>query len=940
MSVPEDRLIIGDAPETAPESLCGCGATVAADRLAPPANAPSLSAVVYRVGDYSDFFAAAIAGLSSREHPQLERLATRDPADFTVALLDAWAVASDVLTFYQERIANEQYLRTATERLSVMELARLVGYRPRPGVAAGTHLAFTVEDARTDASTPHRELSIARSTRVQSIPGPGEKAQTFETLAAMTAHPEWNVLKAQQSIRRLPQDRDVELYIRGIDSGLKAGDAILLVGDERLANPRDNHWDFRRLTSVQLDVPGNRTRLTWQRPLGSLVPRMTPALNSRLFALRLRASLFGFNAPSPKLLHPSMRADFKAEYSESGGVPIEWNFEIATEGRDPFTAQALHALLELDGVYAGVAEQGWLVLSRPEYQELYRIDEVTEVSTPRFAISGKRTRAKTDTAVNLFGFEREYRHTAVFAQSEELALASTPVTGPVHGARIALDKRIPSLERGRPIIFRGPRPRLRVLKHGLTFAPSAPGQASRSLAKSTELFVIGAPVQSSVFAPTQWPVRDADGIDGTIVAASVDVQIIPARVANPADPTRIADPIIAELALVQLCTDPPGGTTEIELARPLENAFDRSPLEILANVSAASHGESVSEILGSGMAHLARQTFELKQSPLTYVSSATASGASSTLEVRVDDVAWREVDNLLSAAPADRVYITRQDDDGTTVVEFGDGVLGQRLPSGRDNVRATYRKGIGVGGQVRAGQLTTPLKAPLGVKSVTNPLAATGAAGPEELASARRNAPMRVKTLARTVSLRDYQDFAMTFAGVDKAIASWTWDGSSRRVLLTVAGAAGAAIAPDGELMRNLVDELLSAGQPTVSVEVRPFVQVHFRMHLKVKVHPDHLAEVVLPRIDAVLHDAFGFEHREFSQGVSQSEVIATAQRVDGVVAVDLDALYRTAPPNNSAILYPRLPAQGPRPGAGNQRLGAELLTLQPGPLTVLEVMP
>lgn len=941
MSVPGERLIVGDAPELGAESLCGCGPTDASGTLAPPVNAPALPAIAYRVGVHATLLESALAGLSSTEHPELVRLATRDPADFTIALLDAWAAAGDVLTFYQERIANEQYLNTASERLSVVELARLVGYRPRPGVAAGTHLAFTVDEARTDPTVAHRPLSIPRGARVQSVPGPGEQAQTFETLGPLTAHPDWNVLKAQQSLRRVPADRDVELHIAGIDSGLKPGDAILLVGDERVQNARDNHWDFRRLSAVQLDVPGNRTRLAWQRPLGSRVPRMTPALNPRLFALRLRASLFGYNAPSPKLLHVDIRNNFPGEFSAAGAIPIEWIFDIRTEGRDPQTGQPLNALLELDGVYASVAERGWLVLSRPEYQELYRVEEVTEVSTPRYAMSGKRTRAKTDTAVNLAGFEQDYRHTAVFGQSEEIALASTPLTGPVHGATVVLEKRIPLLDRARPLIFRGPRPRLRVLRHGLTFTPAAPGQSSRALAKSTELFVTGAPAPvANQVGAAQWPVRDADGIDGRIVATSADAQIVPARVANPADPTRVADPIISELALVQVCAEPPAGTTVIELERPLANAFDRARLEILANVAAASHGESVGEILGSGMAHVARQTFDLKQVPLTYVSSATASGAASTLEVRVDDLAWREVDNLLAAGPADRVYVTRQHDDGTTVVQFGDGVLGQRLPSGRDNVRANYRKGIGVGGHVRAGQLTTPLKVPLGVKGVTNPVPATGAADAEPLTTAQRNAPMTVKTLERTVSLRDYQDFAVTFAGVDKAVASWTWDGLARRVLLTVAGAGGAPIAPDGELIRNLIDALVGSGQPTVSVEVRPFVHVYFRVHLKVKVHPDHLAEVVLPRVAAALHAAFGFDRREFGQSVSQSEVIATVQRVAGVIAVDLDALYRTAPPNNSALLHPRLPALGPRPGAGNQQLGAELLTLQPGALTVLELMP
>ena len=58
------------------------------------------------------------------------RAARDDPA---IALLDAWAVVADVLTFYQERIANEGFLRTATERRSILELAAPDRLRAQPG---------------------------------------------------------------------------------------------------------------------------------------------------------------------------------------------------------------------------------------------------------------------------------------------------------------------------------------------------------------------------------------------------------------------------------------------------------------------------------------------------------------------------------------------------------------------------------------------------------------------------------------------------------------------------------------------------------------------------------------------------------------------------------------------------------------------------------------
>jgi hypothetical protein len=126
---------------------CECCEGISGETPARVKNRPGLSAVAYRVGTHAQFKETMLARLSGSRQGALRALTTRADEDFTVALLDAWAVVGDVLTFYQERIANESYLRTATERLSVAELARLIGYRLRPGVSASVYLAFTVEDA-------------------------------------------------------------------------------------------------------------------------------------------------------------------------------------------------------------------------------------------------------------------------------------------------------------------------------------------------------------------------------------------------------------------------------------------------------------------------------------------------------------------------------------------------------------------------------------------------------------------------------------------------------------------------------------------------------------------------------------------------------------------------------------------------------------------------
>src|SRR5215472_15094251 len=132
---------------------CGCCEGLTDETPAVIDNRPGLTAIAYRIGTHSRFKASMLAQLSDPDVGALRALRTREDDDFSIALLDAWASVADVLTFYQERIANEAYLRTATERNSILQLARLIGYKLRPGVAASAYLAFTVE-ATSQATNP------------------------------------------------------------------------------------------------------------------------------------------------------------------------------------------------------------------------------------------------------------------------------------------------------------------------------------------------------------------------------------------------------------------------------------------------------------------------------------------------------------------------------------------------------------------------------------------------------------------------------------------------------------------------------------------------------------------------------------------------------------------------------------------------------------------
>src|SRR6266478_4278397 len=146
-------------------SSAPCGCCEGTQQLTPAreCNRPGLAAIHYRVGTQGQFFETMKARLSTITVDGVEAdgqtvttfrplvgLTTRDSSDPSIALLDGWACVGDVLSFYQERIANEGFLRTATERRSAMELARLIGYEPRPGVASSVFLAYMIDGSHTD----------------------------------------------------------------------------------------------------------------------------------------------------------------------------------------------------------------------------------------------------------------------------------------------------------------------------------------------------------------------------------------------------------------------------------------------------------------------------------------------------------------------------------------------------------------------------------------------------------------------------------------------------------------------------------------------------------------------------------------------------------------------------------------------------------------------
>jgi hypothetical protein len=852
---------------------CGCCAGIEPSTPQAVDNRMGLSAIAYRIGEYAQF-KDLLAGLSSSEFKELEGLRTREADDFTIGLIDAVACAADVLTFYQERIANESYLRTATERVSLQEMAKLIGYRLRPGVAAETWLAFALEPPRTPPPNLPPDpgafvtgiptaLTLSAGLKVQSVPGPDEKPQTFETVEEVAARPEWNAIRPWLSETRFPGYGATETFLQGVTNNLKPGDALVFVGQEFLDHPAtNNNWDFRIIDTVQLETDANRTRVTWKRGLGSVSPFSNPPSAPQVHVLRRRVGAFGHNAPQ----WLSMNREFRTDYPQGGLDKQEWPaFNISELAASPNGGH-----VDLDSVLGDVVPGGFMVLAKGEfnrpdenfpsgtYVELYRVTSTNEVSRAQFALSGKVTRV----GVHGQNLDRQFfggpRLVSVFAQSERLTLARYPVTTTVSGDHLQLAIADEGLQPGRKLIVTGNR------------------------------------------------------ANGT--------------------------PLVHCATVVQAIANANGAV--VTIAPPLPAAITRESTVVHANVALATHGETVAQILGAGDASRSFQRFEIKRLPLTYRSANNETGADSQLTVRIGDVDWEERPTLFGADSIDRAYTLQTDAQGKVWVVFGDGVRGARLPTGQNNVRANYRVGIGKEGNVRAATLSQLMTRPLGLKGVSNPVAAEGGSDPEPADQARRTMPLGTRTLGRAVSVLDYEDFALAFTGIAKAQARVLQLPAGPTIAITLAGQDGAPLSDLNPVRNALRLALKDSGDPFVNVVLLSYQASTFRLGLKVKRDPAYEIKAVLAAVEAALRSHYSFDARDLAQPVLQSDVVAVVHSVPGVVAVDLDFLYGGTLPASQVpkSRQVRLLASRMRV-SGQVALPAELLTLHPGPLERLEEM-
>jgi hypothetical protein len=409
-------------------AACGCCELGPSPTPRPIHNRPGLAEIEYRVGAYPDFRAAMLARLARR--PELAAWTAREEDDYGMVVLDLWSYLADILTFYQERTANEAFLRTARLRGSLRRLAGLIGYVPSPGLAAGALLAFTLD--------PGRRLTLEQGTRVQSVPGDeqGAKPQKFETDEPLDARAEFGSVP----VWPLPTGSTQPGEHSAVVAPASPESPTPPVGSELIFHALDSGIvERRRVTGV--GKRRGQTELRWEPPRRGDSPAV-------ISPMRRSLRLFGHDAP-PRWLPSYLDENGDLQLVE---VPVGTTQEVAGHSFDYTIDLEPTRILALDAEYEGLAAGALLLVPSASAGE----SVVATVTRVRSGPAARGPLAGTVTLVELDADTppiADVRTVELYEVGKELSLA-VPRPGELVGSHLLAewDGR-PPLERGRWIIL-------------------------------------------------------------------------------------------------------------------------------------------------------------------------------------------------------------------------------------------------------------------------------------------------------------------------------------------------------------------------------------------------------------------------------------------------------------------------------------------------------
>ncbi len=804
-------------------------------------NRPGLDTIDYRIGSYADMLTDMFGHLNAA--PALARFTHRKSDDPAIALLQSAAMVGDILSFYQQLYANEAYLRTAQWRDSVADLVKLLGYRLTPGL--GGHARFALLATGTAPVTVPKGFGFQAS--LDGTPKPAD----FESSDQITAWPGLSAFNLYRPRITPSIVNGVDTFVMSgaaADMSLKAGDK-LMVGTER---PDDGSLDHSQIVVVDkswtafglryVKTKGAITCLNRRRRdfRSSILIRggertVTSATELRAYKITQSFRHFGHAAP-PQLVTV-----------DSNGHPQAQNISYDRAFGSTTTSSVnpdLAALdMPLDGDAAAITAGTTLLTEAP------------------FNFSGGGG-----------GFLRLSQHQRVVAREITAVRKTSLAWGSQIGGSLVLTlDAILAIREGAALAIGANIKNISFHQvDGVAFALTAAPRPVTA-AKGNELLFYGSDA-------------DANALDGRTIL-----------MAGPGD-------VLAETQASLVGAGPFAGFHRVNLDAEVNYAdfdYDTPTVTIHGNLVTATEGKTGDEVtLGDGDARQTFQTFALPKAPLTYLlAPASDPPQAPELSVYVAGKRWTQVDTFFTSSPRDQVYVVREDADGNSFVQFGDGKTGARLPSGRGNVTAQFRTGSGAHGPLKA-DAKLQIGRLIGLDKALMPEPAKGGAAPEDAGSARVAAPGRMQSLARLVSLADFEAEAQAIAGVLKATALWDISTGHPCIIVTILTQSRSAA--DAAAIADTLRALDRARGPA-RVLLRVVAGKRLQLRISATVGYDasyHEADVkagILAALGAAADDGiasarglFSWQQRRFGEGAHGSQIVGAIQNVPGVRWVDL----------------------------------------------------
>lgn len=818
-------------------------------------NRAALDRIAYRIGSYAELREHMLDLLN--KSPELAAWTHRAADDPGIALLEGTAEVGDILTFYQQLYANEAFLRTAQWQQSVVELVQLTGYRLAPGVGGLAEFALTVKG--------ERPITVPKGFAFKAqLKGEKQPAQ-FESISELIAYPALNQFSLYQPrsgggaidkndvINKLElvavnnaQDASTLAALR-----LNSGDRLMIVPDTSVFDVDGTAYSEQEAAEI-LVVSEVETVL--DRVIIHFEGSLTVDRSSSVTAYPINRSFrhFGHNAPvltniynSSKRAVTQERTKFKRLLDAKQAAPAN---------RGNYYTELEATAMPLDSEVGDLAAGALLICEGSISFSGYSDEPFTVTRTIDAVSAGALVWGNQSGSTSVVTLQDQpvLNSKLVNPSTDLRGLRLHEVTGP------KLTLRSPS--RWTTGSF---------TDATLNFYGSA--DEVKILAGRALLFVHQ---------------------DGRLESHTVSQQ--PAIVAAySAPPKTVNDKRLWSIVL----------TLAPNLQR--EDFSEHEPqVTVYGNLVNTTEGKTEDQVvLGSGDRRSTFQTFALPKSPLTYLLDQSRNPPQlPELQVYVDNILWKRVDTFFNYGPSDQVYVVREDSDGKSWVQFGDGNSGARLPSGQNNVVALYRTGVGAAGPLEQGQKAKAADKLADLDKVFMPIPASGGGDPEDQENARQAAPGRMQSLGRLVALADFEAEALALPGVLKVRATWAAPNGTAHVRLTVLSKQAGTTATE-TVRKSMQNANRCRGPARFPIIVAPGRRQYIYLEISTgydSVRRQSDLEIAIQQALGVCGEEgngidgskglFGLRTRSFGGAAHISQIIAVVQQVAGINWVKLSS--------------------------------------------------